>query len=105
MAGMSVSYIDNKYGVPGSTHGLDPNNLDGLELILPQLENLNGFEDVLGAEALYPDIRIDLQNIRYDFKGEWNDPIEVYTTYASNMLTWTTNIQKAKAVQFYDVQE
>lgn len=76
MAGMSVSYIDNKYGVPGSTHGLDPNNLDGLELILPQLENLNGFEDVLGAEALYPDIRIDLQNIRYDFKGEWNDPIE-----------------------------
>lgn len=76
MAGMSVSYIDNEYGVPGSTHSLDPNSLDGLELILPQLDDISGFEDVLGKEALYPDIRIDMQNIRYDFKGEWNDPIE-----------------------------
>ncbi|OQK16800.1 hypothetical protein AU255_02525 [Methyloprofundus sedimenti] len=45
-------------------------------MILPQLEDISGFEDVLGKEALYPDIRIDLKNIRYDFKGEWNDPIE-----------------------------
>lgn len=76
MAGMSIGYIENNYGVPGSTHGLDPNHLDGLELILPLLEDISGFEDIFGKEALFPDIRIDMQSTRYDFKGEWNDPIE-----------------------------
>lgn len=75
MAGMSISYIDNKYGVPRGTHGLDPNHLDGLELILPELEDISGFEDVLGSEALFPVIRIDMETTRYDFKAEWNQPM------------------------------
>ncbi len=76
MAGMSVSYTDNQYGIPKGSHGLDPNHLDGLELILPQLEDISGFEDIFGPQALFPNIRIAMQNTRYDFKSEWYDPIE-----------------------------
>lgn len=76
MAGMSVSYTDNQYGIPKGSHGLDPNHLDGLEFILPQLDDIKGFEDILGSQALFPNIRIAMENIRYDFKSEWYDPVE-----------------------------
>jgi len=75
MVGMSVSYLENEYGIPKGSHGLDPNHLDGLELILPQLENLSGFEDIFSQEALYPDIRIAMRQPRYDFKTEWYEPL------------------------------
>ena len=73
MVGMSVSHINNRYGIPKGSHGIDPNHLDGLEFILPQLQDISGFEDILGPQALYPNIRIDMDQTRYDFKGEWYD--------------------------------
>lgn len=73
MAGMSVSYVDNRYGIPKGSHGLDPNHLDGLEF-LPGLD-ITGFEDILGPQALFPSIRIDMQQTRYDFKSEWFEPL------------------------------
>lgn len=76
MAGLSVSHTDNQYGVPKGSHALDPNHLgDGLELILPQINDLRGFEDILGPQALFPNIRLDMQQTRYDFKSEWYDPL------------------------------
>jgi iron complex outermembrane receptor protein len=75
MAGMSVSHLDNRYGVPKGSHGLDPNHLDGLELILPKLNDLTGFEDIFGPQALFPSIRLDMQQTRYDFKSEWYEPV------------------------------
>jgi iron complex outermembrane receptor protein len=75
MAGMSVSHTDNRYGIPKGSHGLDPNHLDGLELILPQLDDLTGFEDIFGHQALFPNIRLDMRQTRYDFKSEWYDPV------------------------------
>lgn len=75
MAGMSVSHIDNRYGVPKGGHGLDPNHLHGLELILPQLRDLTGFEDIFGPQALFPSIRLNMQQTRYDFKSEWHEPV------------------------------
>jgi len=76
MAGMSVSYIDNRYGIPQGIEGLDPHDLDGLEFILDELNDLTGFEDIFGEEALFPKVRIDMQQTRYDFKSEWYDPIQ-----------------------------
>jgi iron complex outermembrane recepter protein len=75
MAGMSISHTDNHYGVPRGSHHLDPNHLDGLETILPRLEDLSGFEDIFGPQALFPNIRIDMQQTRYDFKSEWYEPL------------------------------
>ncbi|MEQ1638020.1 MAG: TonB-dependent receptor [Methylococcales bacterium] len=76
MAGLSVSHTDNQYGVPKGSHALDPNHLEGgLELILPQITDLSGFEDVLGTQALFPNIRLDMQQTRYDFKSEWYEPL------------------------------
>ncbi|MGG7054455.1 TonB-dependent receptor [Nitrosomonas sp. ANs5] len=75
MAGMSISHMDNRYGVPKGSHGLDPNHLDGLELILPQLSDLTGFEDIFGPQALFPSIRMNMRQTRYDFKSEWYEPI------------------------------
>lgn len=76
MAGMSVSHTKNRYGIPKGSHGIDPNHLDGLELILPQLQDISGFEDILGPQALFPNTRIDMAQTRYDFKGEWYDPLQ-----------------------------
>lgn len=74
MAGFAVSHTDNRYGVPKGSHALDPNHLEGgLELILPQIEDLSGFEDVLGEQALFPNVRIAMRQTRYDFKTEWYD--------------------------------
>lgn len=76
MAGLSVSHTDNQYGIPKGSHALDPNHLEGgLELILPQITDLTGFEDVLGSQALFPNIRLDMQQTRYDFKSEWYEPL------------------------------
>jgi iron complex outermembrane receptor protein len=73
MAGMAVSHLTNQYGVPKGTHGIDPSHLDGLELILPDIDPdlLDEFADILGPNALNPDIRIDMEQTRYDFKSEW----------------------------------
>lgn len=76
MAGMSVSHTDNRYGVPRGSHGLDPNHLEGLETILPRLDDLTGFEDIFGPQALFPSIRINMQQTRYDFKSEWYEPVQ-----------------------------
>lgn len=75
MAGMSVAHTDNRYGVPRGSHHLDPNHLDGLETILPRLDDLTGFEDIFGPQALFPNIRINMQQMRYDFKSEWYEPV------------------------------
>lgn len=75
MAGMSVSHTDNRYGIPKGSHHLDPNHLGGLETILPRLRDLTGFEDILGPQALFPNIRINMQQTRYDFKSEWYEPM------------------------------
>lgn len=76
MAGLSVSHTDNQYGVPKGSHALDPNHLEGgLELILPQINDLSGFEDILGPQALFPNIRLDMRQTRYDFKSEWYEPL------------------------------
>lgn len=74
MAGMSVSYVDNRYGIPKGSHGLDPSHIEGLEF-LPELVDLTGFEDILGPDALNPSIRIEMQQTRYDFKSEWYQPV------------------------------
>ncbi|OAH96412.1 TonB-dependent receptor [Methylomonas methanica] len=70
MAGMSASHYSNRYGIPKGSHGIDPTHLDGLELILPEID-ISGFEDILGPEALNPSIRIGMIQNRYDFKSEW----------------------------------
>ncbi|MDP2179243.1 TonB-dependent receptor [Methylicorpusculum sp.] len=70
MAGMSVSHYENRYGIPKGSHGIDPSHLDGLEVILPEID-IGGFEDILGPEALNPSIRIEMMQTRYDFKSEW----------------------------------
>lgn len=70
MAGMSASHYSNRYGIPKGSHGIDPTQLDGLELILPEID-IGGFEDILGPEALNPNIRIGMAQNRYDFKSEW----------------------------------
>lgn len=77
MTGMSIGHLNNRYGIPKSSHGVDPNNLDGLELILPEIDPalLEQFADILSPEALNPDIRIDMRQTRYDFKGEWYTPL------------------------------
>ncbi|MGZ0018146.1 TonB-dependent receptor [Nitrosomonas sp. wSCUT-2] len=75
MAGMSVSHTDNRYGVPKGSHHLDPNHLDGLENILPRIRDLTGFEDIFGSKALFPNIRLNMQQTRYDFKTEWYEPV------------------------------
>ena len=76
MAGMSISHTDNRYGVPRGSHGLDPNHLEGLETILPRLDDLAGFEDIFGPQALFPNIRINMRQTRYDFKSEWYEPVK-----------------------------
>ncbi|UJP06092.1 MAG: TonB-dependent receptor [Nitrosomonas sp.] len=75
MAGMSVSHTDNRYGIPKGNHGLDPNHLGGLETILPKLNDLTGFEDIFGPQALFPNVRFNMQQTRYDFKSEWYEPV------------------------------
>ncbi len=75
MAGMSISHTDNRYGVPKGSHRLDPNHLNGLETILPRLNDLRGFEDIFGPQALFPNIRLNMQQTRYDFKSEWYEPV------------------------------
>ena len=75
MAGMAVSHTDNRYGVPRGSHNLDPNHLDGLETILPRLDDLTGFEDIFGPKALFPNVRINMQQTRYDFKSAWYEPM------------------------------
>ncbi len=75
MAGMSVSHTDNRYGIPRGSHQLDPNHLDGLETILPRLDDLTGFEDIFGQQALFPNVRINMRQTRYDFKSEWYEPV------------------------------
>lgn len=76
MAGMSVSHTDNRYGVPRGSHGLDPNHLEGLETILPRLDDLTGFEDIFGPQALFPSTRVNMRQTRYDFKSEWYEPVK-----------------------------
>ncbi|SFL29925.1 iron complex outermembrane recepter protein [Nitrosomonas aestuarii] len=76
MAGMSVSHTDNRYGIPRGSHHLDPNHLDGLETILPRLDDIAGFEDIFGPQALFPNIRVNMRQTRYDFKSEWYEPIQ-----------------------------
>ena len=75
MAGMSVSHTDNRYGIPKGSHHLDPNHLDGLETILPRIKDLTGFEDIFGPQALFPSIRLNMRQTRYDFKSEWYEPM------------------------------
>lgn len=75
MAGMSVSHTDNRYGIPRGSHHLDPNHLDGLETILPRLDDLTGFEDIFGPQALFPNVRVNMRQTRYDFKSEWYEPV------------------------------
>lgn len=77
MAGMSVGHFTNRYGIPKSSHGVDPSSLDGLELILPDIDPalLEQFADILSPQALNPDIRIDMRQTRYDFKSEWYAPL------------------------------
>lgn len=76
MAGMSVSHTDNRYGIPRGSHGLDPNHLEGLETILPRLDDLTGFEDIFGPQALFPSTRVNMRQTRYDFKSEWYEPVK-----------------------------
>ena len=76
MGGMSVSHTDNRYGIPRGSHGLDPNHLEGLETILPRLNDITGFEDIFGPQALFPNVRINMQQTRYDFKSEWYEPVK-----------------------------
>ncbi len=76
MAGMSVSHSDNRYGIPRGSHHLDSNHLDGLETILPKLENIDGFEDIFGSQALFPQARIKMRQTRYDFKSQWFEPMQ-----------------------------
>lgn len=73
MAGMAVSHLDNRYGIPKITQGLDPSELEGLELILPDIDPdlLAEFSDIFGEEALNPSVRILMRQTRYDFKTEW----------------------------------
>jgi iron complex outermembrane receptor protein len=73
LAGMSVGHFTNRYGVPKGTHGIDPSDLDGLELLLPDIDPdlLDEFVDIFGAEALNPSVRIDMRQTRYDFKSDW----------------------------------
>lgn len=75
MAGMAISHTDNRYGVPRGSHHLDPNHLNGLETILPRLTDLRGFEDIFGPQALFPNIRLNMRQTRYDFKSEWYEPV------------------------------
>ena len=75
MAGMSVSHTDNRYGIPRGSHNLDSNHLGGLETILPTLNDLTGFEDIFDSKALFPNIRFNMQQTRYDFKSEWYEPM------------------------------
>ncbi len=75
MAGMSVSHTDSRYGIPKGSHSLDPNHLGGLENILPRLRDLTGFEDIFGTQALFPNVRVNMQQTRYDFKSEWHEPV------------------------------
>lgn len=75
IAGFSISHTDNHYGVPGGNHHLDPNNLHGLETLLPRIRDLTGFQDIFGHQALFPHIRISQQQTRYDFKYEWFEPM------------------------------
>jgi iron complex outermembrane recepter protein len=76
MAGMSVSHTDNRYGIPRGSHNLDPNHLDGLETILPRLDDITGFEDIFGPQALFPNTRVNMRQTRYDFKSEWHEPVK-----------------------------
>ncbi len=75
MAGMSVSHTDNRYGIPRGSHNLDPNHLGGLETILPRLDDLTGFEDIFGSQALFPSVRVNMRQTRYDFKSVWYEPM------------------------------
>lgn len=73
MAGFAIGHLNNRYGVPKGTHGIDPSDLDGLQYLLPDIDPdlLAEFADILGAEALNPSIRIDMRQTRYDFKSDW----------------------------------
>lgn len=86
MAGMSISHTDNRYGVPQGSHGLGshhhhhhhhhhhgPEN-GGAELL--QSTDLSHPENISDSHTLLPNIRMDMQQTRYDFKGEWYDPIQ-----------------------------
>jgi len=75
MAGMSVSHSQQRYGVPKGSHHLDPNHLGSLETLLPNIKDLRGFEDIFGLKALFPDIRLNMRQTRYDFKSEWYEPV------------------------------
>lgn len=75
IAGMSISHSDSRYGVPKGSHHLDPNDLHGLETLLPRIKDLTGFQDILGPQALFPNIRISQRQTRYDFKYEWFEPM------------------------------
>lgn len=75
MAGMSISHNSNNYGVPKGNYGVDPNHLNGLEAVLPRLDDLRGSEGALGSLAFSPNIRLNMQQTRYDFKTEWYEPV------------------------------
>lgn len=72
MAGMSISHSSNNYGIPKGNHGSDSNHLGAANLILPLRA---GLDDIFGQQALSPNIRLNMQQTRYDFKTEWYEPV------------------------------
>lgn len=68
MAGMSISHNSNNYGIPKGNHGLvDPNHFVG--------GLVRGFEDTFGSHTFSPNVRLNMQQTRYDFKTEWYEPV------------------------------
>lgn len=69
MAGMSISHTTNRYGIPSGNHGSD-DHAGELDPVLPQP---NGSS--ISGQHLLPNIRLNMQQTRYDFKTEWYEPI------------------------------
>ena len=69
MAGMSISHTTNRYGIPGGNHGSDDHAIE-LAPVLPRLNDSS-----ISSQHSLPNIRLNMQQTRYDFKTEWYEPI------------------------------
>lgn len=71
MAGLSVGYLDNRYGVPNSGHGAECGLYEDVKLDLEGVD-LKGFEDIFYIDGR---VRINMRQTRYDFKSELYKPL------------------------------
>ena len=69
MAGMSISHTTNRYGIPNGNHGSDDHAIE-LAPVLPRLNDSS-----ISSQHSPPNIRLNMQQTRYDFKTEWYEPI------------------------------